>query len=600
LYNVAVNYRALLACIAVAAGCDKTETVTRVVNLHVTAACPVPGGSYGQYVATGDYAPAARSALIPTDQPGPTIDGIPADVQSLALLATPPDDSQWLGVTLVPPSGDLDMLLLPAASACALNAKVGFADGMVFGAASAGAMIATGAVVNATQQPKTYLVNLDTGRVGAMQVGLHHARLHAGIAPFGDAGQVLVAAGVTASTPVPLEDAEVYDPATGDIDPKVIDHVDARQDFAAVTLASGDVLLVGGRSAAGPVLGCERVVYDADSANWTTTTAGMPVLESGGRTNPYALRLADGTVLVGGGFDDAGVAVPGVLFFGPDAATSLAPTSVPARSKHAFVALEGGGALFVTAPEAGDPSDFQRAWFVTPGASTPIVPDVTTELDDVKLFAHAGGGALLWTGKKWLVFDPWTGFAPLAPSPASGPDAASPVAAAGPGLRAWVGLDGTVSVWRDSARNAFATDDPYLTPASRTAMLAPDAWPPPPFDPTLGLALQPGRTVFVADARYLDVAVDVDSSSGGPPLVVLRSPNAEVEVGGASCPYPPTSASHVHVERRGAFVSYSLGGPLSPCATLASDARVAVGVRGAGGTSHALNFSVTRLTPALH
>ncbi len=105
------------------AACARTETVTRVVNLNVTTACPLPNDSFGEYVATGDFEPPAsnHSRILATDQAGQSIDGVPADVQSLALLVTPPDATQWEAVALVPPTGDFDMLLLPTASACALG-----------------------------------------------------------------------------------------------------------------------------------------------------------------------------------------------------------------------------------------------------------------------------------------------------------------------------------------------------------------------------------------------------------------------------------------------------------------------------------------------
>ena len=579
----------LLACLLAAAACDKSETVTRVVNLHVLPSCPIPPNTFGAYTATGDFAAESQSTLLPTDETGLTIDGIPQDVQSLSLdVETTP---HWLGVTLVPPTGDLDVLLLPSDEACGLNTKVTYGDGMIFGAVDAHTLLVSGAAqLNQGTLPKTYLVDLDTGKASAMTIGLHTPRLRAATAPFGDAGMAVVAAGVGAvGNPVLEPDAEVYDPATGDFSPHTI-KVANREDFAAVTLASGDVLLVGGRDGNGLVPACQRIVWNPDPASWTASDAGMPIVT---RVSPYALRLADGTILVGGGFDDAGVPVPDVVYYSADATTQIGTTSLVPRTKHAFVALDGGGALFVQAPDpTDDPNDFQRAWLVTPGVATKITPDITTQLDDVKLFPRAEGGALLWTGTEWLQFDPWTGFAQASPAPSSGPDTPA-LATPDPGLRAWVAQDGTISLWRDSVRNAFATEGPYLTASSTTNLLAPDTFSTPTFDPVAGLALDAGQSVFVSDARYLDVTVDVDAPSGDLPLVVLRALGSEIEVGGSSCPYVAAS-THVHVERRGANVSYSLGSAPVPCGTIAPDARVSVGVRGANAGSHALNFAVVR------
>ncbi len=163
------------------------------------------------------------------------------------------------------------------------------------------------------------------------------------------------------------------------------------------------------------------------------------------------------------------------------------------------------------------------------------------------------------------------------------------------------GCGWSVSVWRDSTRNEFATEGPYLSAAIGTTLTAPDVWPPPVFDSVNGASLN-GASVFVADARYLDVGIDVDGDAGNLPHVVVRSASAEVEVGGPSCPFvgQVSTSTHLYVERVGVSVSFSFGGrPLVPCpgpAVFASDARVSVGVRGGMTTPpHARNLTITRL-----
>ena len=266
---------------------------------------------------------------------------------------------------------------------------------------------------------------------------------------------------------------------------------------------------------------------------------------------------------------------------------------------HAFVALDGGGALLVTA----DPNTPAQAWFISPNASPALVATLGV-VTDVKLFTRAppdsstsGGGAVLWTGSAWLAFDPWSGtFSAIAASPSQGPDAASPIASADPGLRAWVSTDGSVSLWRDSVRNAFATDDVFLSAQTGTSLVAPDTIPGPAFDTQQGIALGAGQTVFVSDARYLDVDVDVTVSGASLPLVVLRSSTGEIEVGGQSCPYPASaSVSAVHVLRTGPLVQVAAGGAFSTCATMDPSTRVAVGVRGGTSGSRAKDLHVTRL-----
>ena len=558
--------------------------MTRVVNLHVTASCPIPSGSFGEYVATGDYEPPAinHSAILATDQPGQTIDGVPADVQSLALLANPPDLTQWLGVTLVPSSGSVDLLLLPKTSTCALNSSVGFDPAMVFAAVSSRTMIALGATDNVGLQP-SFRVDLGTGRVSKMSPPIGTPRVRAGVAALGD-GRALVTGGVNGS--VIEQSIEIFDESIGGFAAPTCPKLQVeRADHGAVTLANGDVLLAGGKSVTGPLLATERITFDGGAC---LTNQGTSAPLSTAHVDPTVIRLADGTVLVGGGFDKDGNPEPHVEFFSADATTPLGTVTLQVTKTNAFVALDGGGALFVDAGAS------PHAVFLSPkngGTATPITPDVTAPLTDVKLFPRAGGGALLWTGSSWLAYDPWTGFASIADAPPNGPDASSPIAWSEPGMRAWVVPDGTVSVWRDSVRNAFATEGPYLV--SDTSFMTPDRIPAPGFD-----ALGPDDTIFVADARYRDVAIDVDGDGSALPHVVLRAPDRELDVGGADCPYVGSGA-HVHVERNGAFVSFALGGPLTTCAAIATGARVAVGIRGAGAGVRARNLTVTRLSAAL-
>ena len=586
----------LLALLA--SGC-RTETTTRTVNLHLSPSCTIPPNSSGQYIATGDYEPAGRSSLLATGVGGQTIDGIPANVASLSWSAALGDGSQWSAVTLVPATGDLDMLVLPGAQSCTLAPPVGFAMGMVFGAVSSSTLIASGGAMG-TAQPKSFRVNLGTGGVSKMPIGLKLPRTHAAFAMLGTSGtQAIVTGGLTASEAVLISAAtggEIYDDSLGDFEPAPIPLATDRADHAAVTLASGNVVLVGGYGDSGLIKETELISFSA--GQWQSAES-TPLLQTA-RTSPYAVRLADGTILVGGGFDSAGNTVGSVEFYSPDFSTMTAvisPTpSFLVRSQHAFVALDGGGALLVTAPDPTDPSNFQRAWFLMPNsAPVAITPDVGIALTDVKLVAAAGGRALLWTGTSWLVYDPWTGFAGVV---ASTSVPASPLVAPDPGMRAWVTSDGTATVWRDSTRNVFSTEGPYL--ATDTSSTAPDSFPAPAFTASGGVTLPAGESVFVADARYLDVSVDVQAPAGsGLPYVVLRAGTGEeVEVGGASCALMLAGSSTLHVERHGGTVSYALGqaptGALSPCATITPDARVSVGVRGSSGGASAMNLTVTR------
>lgn len=563
------------------AACTRTETVTRFVNLHVTGGqtCKIADGSVGKYFATGDFEPLPANLsqqALQTDVRGQTIDGVPGNVKSLTLLATPSDSSVWLGATLVPDTGDVDMLLLPSASSCALTGNsIPFDANMTFAVVSSHTLITTGT----TSGTHSYRMNLDTGRIAQMSIGIAQPRTHAAAAALGD-GRAFVIGGVSGGAV--QGSVEIYDDSLSDFTTTRFFLVDARSDHGAVALANGNVLVAGGQNI-NLIAATELLTFDG--TQWRATESATPALLKP-RKNPYVLRLADGTVLVGGGFDANGP-VTKIEFFEPDGSAELPPTTVLSpNGNNAFVALDGGGALFVDADLT------PHAWFVASNqVAIPIDPDITTPLTDVKLFAHDKGGALIWTGSSWWKFDPWSGCALLANAPQTGPDASSPVASSDPGLHAWVepdatGPNGSVVVWRDSTRNEFATEGPYLV--TDTSLMSPDALPTPTFS-NGALSLSSTQAAFVSDARYLDVAVQVDGAH-----VVIRALNGEVDVG-RDCPIQPSET--LYVERHGAVVSFAQGGPLIPCAaTIDPTARVAVGVRGNGA---ARNLVVKRLGTAL-
>ncbi|HEX4517869.1 MAG TPA: hypothetical protein VH054_30220, partial [Polyangiaceae bacterium] len=336
--------RARLLVTLFLAACTRTETVTRFVTLHQTQSCVVPPGSFGKYLATGDFEPLPENLAaqpLAIDVAGLMIEGVPGNVQSLALQASAPDLSTWLAASLVPNTGDVDMLLLPSSSACALVGKsVPFDANMTFVAVSSHTLITTGT----TSGTQSFRMDLDTGRVVQMSIGIGKQRTHAAAASLGD-GRAFIIGGV--SEGAVQGSVEIYDDALSDFDATRFQLVEARSDHGAVTLANGDVLVAGGHASAA-ILATERLTFDGTS--WRAAESTLPLDTE--HLNPFVLRLADGTVMVGGGTDDSGNGVGEVEFFSADATTKLAPTTVPASAKdklptHAFVALDGGGALFV-------------------------------------------------------------------------------------------------------------------------------------------------------------------------------------------------------------------------------------------------------------
>src|SRR5579884_2537607 len=345
------------------AACRRDADVTvRTVTLHAPAACaagtpPLDGGAYGVFRPLGDFdpqPPATGHALGAVGEPLPEIDG----AARFVVVDATEDDRSWTGGAAVPPTGGVDVLLLPSLASCALSAAVGPRTGARLGAVGSGRALLSGG--GAGGDLTTYVARLDTGEVHPARPDLLTPRVRASVTPFGSGG--LVAGGVD---PRPggavLATAEVY---VADLDGFDQQHPvllsGPRADHGAVVLATGETLLVGGVAADGvTVLDSTEVVDPATRTVRSEAAARLTVA----RRAPTVLRLASGEVLVAGGFDAAGDPVTTLEWLSPDAthATKRARDLV-AGSARAFVPLSSGGALAVVAPPPGAPSGFQNVW----------------------------------------------------------------------------------------------------------------------------------------------------------------------------------------------------------------------------------------------
>jgi hypothetical protein len=607
------KYALALAVAAPSFGaCNKDPRVTtRSVTLHAACTSPVATlepSDIALYDGLGDFEPAAGPVGgHPAGDVGDVLSEVPAATRALFVQATAGDHPFW-GLGTIAGPGGVDVLMMPALASCALQAPAGdpavARDGAVMGVAGDGAVLVVG---GGTSKPSTWIVHLDTGLVADAVPDLGTPRLRASVTAFG-AG-ALVAGGVNPSSPAsPLALAEVYDSALGGFDQQnPIRLSEARADHGAVVLADGETLLVGGTSDGSTVLASMEIV---DPVTRTVRAENVPNLAVG-RRNPTVLRLASGEILVAGGLDGAGNAVPTLEWFSPDvSAASKRATDLVAGSARAYTALAAGGALAVIAPPAGAPSDFQNTWVIDADGVLEAAPPLAGALTRPVLFGAAGGAPVLWTGDRWLRWQPWAvsfgALGELDPTPAQISDV---VVSPDPGLAAWLDSAAwTFAGLRFDSRSEFS-DLPgplLLTDASE---LAPDRLASPGEDAfdanAAALTLDVGASAFVTDRTYADVRVDVDVAHRT--HVVLRdATGAELEVGGAACPDgAPDAAATLEVVRKGVTVSWSLSGAAAATSgvcptTLAPGARVAVGLRGAatGGEppSTARNLRVVRLT----
>jgi hypothetical protein len=424
----------------------------------------------------------------------------------------------------------------------------------------------------AGQVPHTFVGDLSTGVVDKLEFGIGIRRTHASItafreAPDDDPAPALVAGGEDPDAKTPLATAEIYVPKPGapgdigDFDRIRIDLAETRTKHGAVVLATGETLLVGGTGQAGRPLRTMEIVDPRTRRNRTNGVALLAVP----RTNPNVLRLASGEVLVAGGLNDRGQEVATLEWFSSDASRpTKRPVDLVTGRERGFVPLEAGGALAVIAP-AGSASDFKSVWVIsadgTVDAAVPIDP---ATLDRVRLFPGTDGAPVLWTGRRWLRWQPWFGaFQPIADAPQRGPRT-SAIASGDSGLALWlddradddenVALEGQLYVrgYRFATRSRFGTvrspllvDGPFGLAPDRVAGTPGSSIN---FIEGRGLELGPGASAFVTDVTYANVTIELDG--GAAPSVVLRQEDGrELEIGGAGCAFTETATRSVRVTR---------------------------------------------------
>jgi hypothetical protein len=586
--------------VLVASACHKSPVVTtRVVTAYVPAACAADGGAYAEYFAYGDYEPAGPPAtghlLSAVGTPLTEIDD---EARSLVMTASEAERA-WEGVGPVPASGEVDVLLLPTLSSCALTNSVGERTGSTMAPIGGQRVLIVGGT--GAQVPSTYVARLDTGEVDSLGTNdLQTPRTATTVTAFGEGA--LVAGGLSTGNQV-RDDAEVYTVASGGFVATPIPLSGPRMQHGAVVLVSGQTLLVGGLATTDPtsVLGSMEIV---DPTLNKSIPEGVGQLQEP-RRNPTVLRLASGEILVAGGFDADGTPATTLEWFEHDGTVSLTkkPQMFVQGAGSAFVALEAGGALAVVPPPTPTPG-FQNVWVIgasgAPVAATPLQGTLTNPV----LFGGAGGAPVLWTGGGWLQWQPYAGsfgeLAVLDDLPAVVGDA---TCSPDPGAAMW--LDPTnsqLTLLRFDTRNVYSSlPGPLLVAGLVTgaAETSPDELDAVSWNSGTGLTLQ-GGAAFVTDRTYADVDISVVVDEG-PAVVALRDVlGVETDVPGEACfPGVPSGGGYtLQVQRRGGTVTWSTdGGITGTCGPLVNgDARVSVGVR-AGSTMAGVvtDFSVTRV-----
>ncbi len=612
---VAASTVGLLFAAAAASGCHgDSPVITRTVTLHSPGPCApgaaeLDGGAYVTYSGLGDFdAPSAQPEGYRIGQVGAILPELAEACRMLVVEATE-SDANWSGVGVVAAQGNVDVLLWPSLRSCALPAPLGARTGSTLAPIGDQTVLLVGGVAPgvAGAPSPTYVAHLDTGAVAVVQTDLLTPRVGASVTAFG-AGALVAGGSDPGSGASVLDSAEIY--GAGGFDQRNRIFLSAPRAYhGAVQLATGETLLVGGVGGQDgqTVLDSMEIV---DPSTLTVRAENVARL-SVARRSPDVLRLASGEVMVAGGVDADGNAVSTIEWFSPDVtAATKRPTELVSGVAHAYAALESGGALAVVTPPLDAGANFQNVWVIGADGALEAALPIAGAVAQPVLFGGAGGAPVLWTGDRWLRWQPWSGsfgaLGVLDETPAAVPSGTA-VASPDPGLAMWLDPNlSRVTGLRFDVRGEYSPLAPALL-VQNADDTAPDGLvgaAGSTFDPSLGLILGPGASAFITDRTYADVAIDVDAPTGEPALIVLRDPlGNELEVGGAGClgplpaPVPPVAAS-LHVERRGSAVTWTLAaGASGTCAApVTPTARLAIGLRGPPqtGRSVATNLRVVR------
>lgn len=497
----------------------------------------------------------------------------------------------------------IDVLLWPQGRPCALHASeslfypaAGGGQALGFSAVSDTLLLVGGDAGESPAVVGAVSVSTATGETSSLEPGSQAAmkepRAFATVTPFGS--QLLVAGGedplIAALDPSErrLSDtAEVFDPGTHAF-VAIVDLRAARARHAALELADGSTLLVGGRGTSNTAL---RTLERISPGDRIATVSGFL---NDGRISPVALRLDTDEIFVASGLDAQGTPVATLEYLSPDGTEQLQllqeDSGLEPRFDRAYARMPGGSVLSVGGCSERPPTQADEAascepeggwdfsWILRDG-SVCTYPLGFPAPDPLLIPATDGAPLLVvrrGTSDQALYrFNPWRNrFEPLTAvlPPMLSPKAPDPVALSA-GAFAFLSSQLDLVGMRYDARSAFEADVSLVTLPNPEdslwpAHLAPDRpptacpgdWEQAPLRYDGKLFLSGGR-VFVTDATYRDVRVEVEVETGGPPQVLL----GRHALGAADCRWPELDVSGFELVRRNADVVLRAGSSEVEC-----------------------------------
>ncbi len=507
--------------------------------------CPLDNIAALELEALDDAPPRASSFVeVAIDRPG-DVPTLPSDVSAfIARGRTREGSIGALGLFPVR-DGSAHGPLFRAGTACAMRLMNG--DRASFprllsptvATSSRFALLAGGRDADGTARSDAIVLDTDAGV--ATRVGLRRRRLGAASAII-DA-RAIVAGGAAGAEL--WEDAEIVALDRGEVLAEPVRLAEKRADAAAVTLSTGEVLLVGGRGPSGAL----RTIEAIDPGKPIARTIDLATL-SRARRSPTAVRLVTGEIVVMGGTDDASAPVDDIEVFDARASQRLRTLPWRARSSVSAVALPSGAALVISSDELSSEALLVRSDGIE------LLPAIAR---GGRLVAATDGAPFLYDGA-FRRFDPFAGtFAELTTPPNLTSDDTIPPFGLAHGVLGVARVEDdalVIRALRYDVRPPLVVDPGTLGLGS-TAHLSPDRMGV--ASTREGLEIPPRARVAVTDATYLGLSLRLNASGRDRPSVELRDEHDALlaligDTGTCAWPAGDSTTTEIVRERDGALL----------------------------------------------
>ncbi len=525
---------------------------------------------------------------------------------------------RFLGLAHADATGRFDVLLWGDTEECRLwdpnSAPAapypGATGGEAFGKSEDGryALVAGGLTEATGEASRALLMRLDTGKIEEVQDGMLPGRAFATVTQFGD-DALLVAGGSDPGLSggdlgrsPPIGTAIVLSLAKRRFERDALIPLSApRTRHGGVVLSDGNTLLVGGIGSTGVPLNSLEIVSPADR----TVRIGNLASLKRWRASPFVTKLTDQRVFVAGGKDFTGDTEASIEWISADAANHVGlREDLAFAPRQAFAPLPGGAVLAVgvCVPSQANCSQPEGAvTFLRADGSADALTPLTGSTENPVLLPASDGAPWLAAGsgdpRVMKRYDPWSGmFVQPADRPTRVPDGDLPALAFDAGSFGFLAKSGNhaeILGFRHGTRSIYAQAAAPLLVGSADH-LVPDRAPGGEvrFD-AMGLHLEGGSaTAHLADAEFTDVQIDLELTSGEPPILVL----GDVRVGTPACPWPEGEvAIQLRVTRSKSSLTVRRGDSETKCE--GPKGRVPAALRASGGASVIRSLALHRTLP---